>query len=163
MPTSMFSATLLSTLRAAVGTSLLLSPSLTAKAFFLPTLTYSAAGTTLVTRLAGSRDLVLGLGTLYVVRRARRTFSKNGGERAALLESESESIAKEAHGAGFDGGAVRAVLYANVAVDAVDVLSCVYCLLGEGLGVEPLGMVGGGAVLFLGLGVWAVLGMKAGR
>ena len=66
-------------------------------------------------------------------------------------------------GTGFNNDVVRTVICANVAVDTVDVVSCVYCLVWGGLGVEALGMVGGGAVVFLGLVVCVVLRIKSGR
>ena len=178
--------TILSTLRTLVGASLLLLPSTTASAFFLPTLTASATGTTILTRLAGSRDLVIGLYTLWAVRRARgQNLNLHGlststsaatstsaiagglGERDGLLDTAANAnLNKDANGGiiGTTGSNemnhLRTVLYANIAVDAIDVLSSLYCVAIEGLGLEPLVMVGGGAVLFLGLGVGGVMGMR---
>lgn len=179
----MLSATLLSTLRMAVGTSLLLAPDLTAKAFFLPILASAVTGTSLISRLAGSRDLVMGAVTLYVVRRARYTAKKTdssgtmregrGAEREALLDAENsgstvkttsnESWSGNRNGKGgmtFDAPTVQTVLAANLAIDGIDILSSLYCLAGEGLSVEPLALVGGGALLFLGLGSDAMIRMR---
>ena len=90
--------------------------------------------------------------------------SSEAGERTGLLDNDhagkDNTTTGTSVGGKSDARTLRTVLYANIAVDAIDVGSAVYCLFGEGLGVEPFVLVGGGAVVFLGLGILGVVKVK---
>lgn len=162
----MFPITILSTLRMGVGLALLAVPSLTGQAFLLA---QPPVASTIITRLAGSRDLILGALTLHLARGSRsQTKGQSAKPRpdhavpsSPLLDAEGASLLHSASNSG--DSVMRAVLAANIAVDAIDILSCLWCY-GEGnLSLGPTLLIGGGVTTFLGLGIvsytmksWAV-------
>lgn len=162
--------TLLSTAREAVGAAFLLAPVFTSKVGLMSI----SASAILPTRMAGTRDLVLGALTFYAARQARlaaKTRDNHGikpGTAAAaaattttttsLLNSDSSNNSNNnASAAAVQSNLnMRYVLLANIAVDALDVLACVWCLEEGSLGLEGALTMGIGASSLLGLGVYAL-------
>jgi len=149
--------TTLSTLRMAAGVGLLAAPRLTTIAFLVP----YASSASLITRMGGVRDFVLGA-LLF-------TANRNRSASASIISSPSdEGVVKPDTEPLLGGvrngemGEVRRALMAGMLVDAVDIVSCLVCM-GEGtLPLEGMGIAGGGAVVFLGLGAWGLRAVGRG-
>lgn len=121
-----------------VGIALLGLPQSTARMCLLP----AAASSSLILRLAGSRDFALG----------------------ALLWSASAS-APPSTSASADSGkdsilGLRQALIAGALVDAIDLVSVGACFADGSLALESAVLVGAGAALFLGLGL---VGLRSSR
>lgn len=124
--------------RSGVGIALLALPQTTARICLLPT----AASSSLIFRLAGSRDFALG----------------------ALLWSASASappsISASADGRKDGVLGLRQALIAGAVVDAIDLVSVGACFADGSLALEPAVLVGAGAALFLGLGLVGLRGPR---
>lgn len=124
----------LAILRTVTGVALLALPGPTARLFMLP-----SASSTLLLRLAGSRDLVLG-GLLW------------SASQSATPSSSSSDDTQPA--------VLRHALIANAVVDAID-LFAVGAFFAEGsMGLEPTLLVGGGAIVQLG---FSLAGLRSWR
>lgn len=124
--------------RSVVGIALLAVPRTTGRIFLLPTI----ASSTVFLRLAGSRDLALG----------------------GLLWSASQS-APPSSSASADpqSPALRQALIAGAVVDAIDLISVGACFADGSLALEPAALVGGGAVVLLGMGLVGLQSWRIGR
>ena len=182
----MHSITALSTLRMGVGFTFLALPELAAKLALMPVI----PGATLVSRMAGTRDLAVGALTLYV---AREAFGKNktqtnsngivGASSASasaakhgtnasspLLNAVTEHGAASAattttttnahHRQGINAHVLGPVLAMNIAVDAMDILTCLWCFEQGNLAWQPALMIGGGAAILMDLGIFAMMRRK---
>lgn len=147
--------TLLSTAREVVGTAFLVAPALTSKMAFLNI----SASAILPTRMAGTRDLALGALTFYAARQVRRAqnnsnnndINKHAGTTTApLLDNNNNIDADKLVNSNLN---MRHILFANIAVDALDVLACLW---GFGDGTIPLD-----SALVLGIGASGLLGLGA--
>lgn len=131
--------TCLALARSLVGVALLALPQTTARIHFLPA---PAPSSTLLLRLAGSRDLALG-GLLW------------SASRSAQPQSSPASDSQEP--------CLRQALIAGVVVDAIDLVNFGACFLDGSLPLRPSVLVGAGATLFLALGLMALQSWRLPR
>lgn len=179
---TMLSITGLSTVRMGVGFSFLAVPELAAKMCLLPAI----PGATLVSRLVGARDLALGAFTLYAARQAfgKNSSSNNtattasGGGTAGLGSAGKHTTATGSSTTAtsllnassttqeeVDADANRkshahvlgSVLAMNIAVDAMDIVACLWCFEQGNLALHPALIFGGGAAMLMDLGIYAMI------
>ena len=112
----------------------------------------------LAVKFLASCRLLVGIGSLLVPKTTANVFLipaspssiifRLFGARDAVLggllwSADTEALSRQA-------------LMIGAMIDAVDVVSTVACMLGEGLELGPAVTVGGGAALFLSLGLWGL-------
>lgn len=124
--------------RSGVGIALLALPQTTAHMCLLPV----AASSSLIFRLAGSRDFALGALLWSASASAQPSTS-------ASADSRKDSVL-----------GLRQALIAGAVVDAIDLVSVGACFADGSLPLEPAILVGTGAALFLGLGL---VGLRSSR
>lgn len=118
----------LSYMRIAVGAASLLAPQFTCALFKLNV----PAGSALLVRMVGARDLAMG----ELLLTARDKNAPNGGRRE-----------------------MRRALWTGLAADAIDVGSLAYAVTKGHALKSTGGLFGAGAVVFLGLGAWGLRGL----
>ena len=126
--------------RSGVGIALLALPQTTARLCLLPI----AASSSLIFRLAGSRDFALGA-LLWSASASAQTSTS----ASASADSRKDSV-----------WGLRQALIAGAVVDAIDLVSVGACFADGSLALEPAMLVGAGAALFLGLGL---VGLRSSR
>lgn len=163
-------ATILSLIRIGTGLSFLALPQFSCTTFLVPQASASAA--ILATRLAGSRELAVGELLWYTLRRHRAggaDLTSTGGDDTTESE-QSQLLSGELAGDGGKGRsasvAARAAaprrenmvgyaLMAGMAIDAIDVVSCLVCLAEGSLPMEPALLVGGVGCVAFGMGAYS--------
>jgi len=125
----------LSYLRVAIGASFLFAPTFAGKIFQLTIAPNSLQSTAV--RLFAGRDIVLGEHLWFVRPKAGDTTTM----RPRTTEERSE---------------MRRVLWSGVAADAFDIAVLAYAVSGGGITRTAAACVGGGATLFLGMGLLAL-------
>jgi hypothetical protein len=132
--------------RMGIGAASLVAPLQIASAFLLPV----APIAILPIRLAGARDLAIG-GLLWHASRTQSVpLVGNKNEQQSLLGKDNLP----------DSNMLRSVLWVNIAVDAIDVLSVAACLAEGAVPLDGGAVFIGGAMAFVGLGSWALMKMK---
>jgi hypothetical protein len=144
-----------SVIRILVRCSILVSPEHSADFFGVPL----TPETTIVGRLFGGRDLVLGALLWSARASAASAASASAASASAASASASTSIASKL----FDVASkrdmtaeLRRALFFSIATDLIDVCSCVVGDLDGGVSGRAMGFLGGGAVslaAFAGLGL----------
>lgn len=124
--------------RSGVGIALLALPQTTARICLLPV----AASSSLIFRLAGSRDFALGA-LLWTASASTQPST------SASADSRKDNAL-----------GLRQALIAGAVVDAIDLVSVGACFADGSLALEPAMLVGGGAALFLGLGLVGLRGSR---
>lgn len=154
----------LSLIRIGTGFAFLALPQFSCATFLVPQAAAPAA--ILATRLAGSRELAVGELQWYALRRhraGRATFVDPASSSDAAAE-HSQLLPREAAGAkGLSASAeaprrenmVGYALMAGMAIDAIDVVSCLVCYAEGNLPLEPALLVGGVGCVAFGVGAYS--------
>ncbi|MBE7182120.1 MAG: hypothetical protein INR71_13115 [Terriglobus roseus] len=165
---------ILSLIRITTGIGFIALPQFTCTTFLVPQASASAA--ILATRLAGARELAVGELLWYALRRHRTgganlsststsasaSTESNGsasGEQSQLLPGEAAtrkglrgSVEAEAPRR---ENMVAYALVAGMAIDVIDVLSCLVCLAEGSLPLEPALLVGSIGCAAFGVGAYS--------
>lgn len=147
-------ASLLSALRIATGLGLLIAPRTFLTIAHIPGAT--AASGIVGMRLAGARDLAIGGILWQALRKYNATTAvagsldgKDGGVSMPLMGADTDKKSDAA------GEMVRWSLALGVAVDAMDVLSCLACWLEGGIDGWVAEGCGSAAAAVVGMGVYS--------
>ncbi|KAL3442249.1 hypothetical protein BJX65DRAFT_313028 [Aspergillus insuetus] len=129
--------------RIAAGLGFLTLPGPVATLFGMPFTPEAVIGC----RMAGARDIVIGV-LLYT----SRDISSN-----AISADDRDAKTDRSTRLGMKNrgwSARQRALVAGIAVDAIDVLACLWCYLDGSLPLTPALLLGGGAAVLLDLGVY---------
>ncbi|KAJ0417381.1 ankyrin repeat-containing domain protein [Aspergillus carlsbadensis] len=132
---------LLALSRIAAGLGFLILPAPITSLLHMPFTPEAALGC----RMAGARDIVIGA-LLYTANTATTTTPATN-EKPDTARAGSKNRA---------WSATQTALVAGIAVDAMDVLACLWCYADGSLPLTPALLLGGGAGVLLDLGVWCL-------
>jgi hypothetical protein len=99
-------------------------------------------------RMAGARDIVIGV--LLYTSLTRSTNAIGAGASDAKTDSSRQGLKNSGW------SARQRALVAGIAVDAIDVLACLWSCLDGSLPATPALLLGGGAAVLLDLGVYCL-------
>lgn len=133
---------LLSISRMAVGLGFMTIPGPIASIFAMPFSPEASIGC----KMAGNRDLVLG--ALLYTCRPQRSISTSRKDKNTN-SSEQPLLPKDGN-----SSRMRLALISGIVVDALDVLSVLWCYLDGTLPIEAVATLGGGASFLLGMGIY---------
>lgn len=162
----MLSLSVLSTAREIVGAAFLVAPALTSKLFLIN----ASASAILPTRMAGTRDIVVGALTFYTARQLRQALKNrehhdtkhtNTAATASTPLNNNNNNNNVANAVTYSQLNMRYVLLANIAVDALDVMSCAWCFGAGDMSLDSALMLGIGASGLMGLGLYSLRKLPA--
>ncbi|KAL2800376.1 hypothetical protein BJX66DRAFT_332515 [Aspergillus keveii] len=133
---------LLAVSRIAAGLGFLTLPGPVATLFRMPFTTEAGIGC----RMAGARDIVIG--ALLYTSLTRSSNATSADTRDAKTNSSRQDPRERVW------SARQRALAAGIAVDAIDVLACLWCYFDGSFPATPALLLGGGAAVLLDLGIY---------
>jgi hypothetical protein len=132
--------------RMGIGAASLVAPLPVCSAFLLPV----APVATLAIRLAGARDFAVGGLLWHAARKHQEVPVGDVKEQQPLVAKTNTRSSKF----------LRSALTAGIVVDAIDILSVAACFADGTVPLDGAVVFAGGAAAFVGLGAWALRGIK---